>query len=246
MIDIHCHVLWGVDDASEDRDTTRKMLEIAVNDGIEAILCTPHCLPYYRYENDAETLKEPFAELQQLIREEGWELETFLGCEFFLTDQSLHWVKEGRALTLNHSRRLLIEFPWYQKVTLGSSETELIEEVRKLGYEVIIAHPERYRCVREDFSVLQVWRELGCDFQVNRTSLILNDDVEQCALAWRMVEEGYCDAVGTDAHHCWGKRVIRLSDIRQELARRLNPEAAELLCHDNGRRLIEGLPLVRL
>lgn len=246
MIDIHCHVLWGVDDASQDRDTTRKMLEIAVNDGIEAILCTPHSLPYYRYENDAATLKKPFAELQQLIQKEGWDIETVLGCEFFLTDQSLHWVAEGRALTLNGSRRLLIEFPWYQKVTLGSSETELIEKVRNLGYEVIIAHPERYRCVCEDFSILKVWRELGCDFQVNRTSLILNDDQEQCALAWRMAEEGYCDAIGTDAHHCWGKRVIRLSDIQQELARRLNPEAAELLCHDNGRRLIEGKPLVHL
>ena len=69
---------------------------------------------------------------------------------------------------------------------------------KRQGYEVIIAHPERYKSVQEDFSMLKRWRAMGCDFQVNRTSLILNEDKEQCALAWRMVEEGYCDAVGTD------------------------------------------------
>ena len=72
MIDIHCHVLWGVDDASQDRETAKKMLQIAVEDGIEAILCTPHSLPYYKYENDAQTLAAPFAALQALIAEENF------------------------------------------------------------------------------------------------------------------------------------------------------------------------------
>lgn len=244
MIDIHCHVLWGVDDASQDRETTKKMLQIAVEDGIEAILCTPHSLPYYKYENDAQTLAAPFAALQELIAEENWPIETALGCEFFLTDASLEWIRSGRALTLNGSRRLLIEFPWYQKVHLGSSETELLKQVLDAGYEVIIAHPERYKSVQEDFSTLKRWRALGCDFQVNRTSLILNDDKEQCALAWRMVEEGYCDAVGTDAHHCWGKRVIKLSDVQAEIERRTDRDTALLLCHENGRRLITGDALI--
>ena len=244
MIDIHCHVLWGVDDASQDRETTKNMLQIAVEDGIEAILCTPHSLPYYKYENDAESLKEPFAQLQALIAEQGWNLEVKLGCEFFLTDASLAWIRNGRALTLNGSRRLLIEFPWYQKVQLGSSETELLEQVFSQGYEMIIAHPERYKSVQEDFSILKRWRAMGCDFQVNRTSLILNDDQKQCELAWRMVEEGYCDAIGTDAHHCWGKRVIKLSDIQEEIERRYDHQTALLLCHENGTRLIAGEPLV--
>lgn len=148
------------------------------------------------------------------------------------------------ALTLNGSRRLLIEFPWYQKVQLGSSETELLKQVLDAGYEVIIAHPERYKSVQEDFSTLKRWRALGCDFQVNRTSLIHNDDKEQCALAWRMVEEGYCDAIGTDAHHCWGKRVIKLSDVQAEIERRTDRDTALLLCHENGRRLITGDALI--
>ena len=61
-----------------------------------------------------------------------------------------------------------------------------------------------------------------------------------------MVEEGYCDVIGTDAHHCWGKRIIKLSDIRLEIARRMNEDCAQLLCHDNGRRLIDGQPLIHL
>lgn len=246
MIDTHCHVIWGVDDASQEEATSRQMLQIAVEDGVEAILCTPHSLPFLKYENDAATLRAPFEALKRLIQAEKWPLEVALGCEFFLSDQSLSWIREGRAVTLNGSQRLLIEFPWYQKVALKRSETELLEEVVSLGYQVIIAHPERYRSVQQDFSILKRWRSLGCDFQVNRTSLILNDDLQQQRLAWRMVEEGYCDVIGTDAHHCWGKRIIKLSDIRLEIARRMNEDCAQLLCHDNGRRLIDGQTLIHL
>lgn len=57
-------------------------------------MCTPHSLPYYKYENDAQTLAAPFAALQELIAEENWPIETALGCEFFLTDASLEWVPQ--------------------------------------------------------------------------------------------------------------------------------------------------------
>lgn len=117
----------GVDDASQDRETAKKMLQIAGRGGIEAILCTPHSLPYYKYENDAQTLAAPFAALQALIAEENWPIETALGCEFFLTDASLEWIRKGRALTLNGSRRLLIGIPWYRRCSWAAAETEAVK-----------------------------------------------------------------------------------------------------------------------
>ena len=144
LIDTHCHVVFGVDDASQEIERSVKMLEVAAADGVKKILCTPHSLPGLKYENDYATLTKPFEELKQAAKERNIPIELFLGCEFFLSDHSISWLEEHRAVTLNGSNRILVEFPWYQKVELESSEEELLERVFELGYRVIIAHPERY------------------------------------------------------------------------------------------------------
>lgn len=246
MIDTHCHVIWGVDDASQSEETTIKMLEGAKRDGIEKILCTPHCLPHYKYENDLVTLQKPFEQLKACIEKHQLGIEVLLGCEFFLTDQSLNWLETKRAVTLNGTNRLLIEFPWYQNVSNKMSETELIQATLAMGYRIIIAHPERYPSVQANFEILKTWRDLGCAFQVNRTSLLEMDQPLTCATAIRMMDEGFIDVIATDAHHESGNRIICLSDIYKKVVNQYDQKIADLWLIHNPQALIEGSDLKQI
>lgn len=247
MIDTHCHVVFGVDDGAAIIEDSINMIKTAISNNITKILCTPHSIPGHRFEiNDYQFLRTNFETLVDKVNELGLPIDLYLGSEFQLSDASISWIDDQRIVTLNKTNRVLAELPWYYGGKKTYSEDYYLLKLLDNGYRVIIAHPERYESVLNDFSTLKRWREMGCDFQVNRTSLISHGETqERHELAWRMVKEGYCDVIASDAHYAEGSRINNIQDAYCLVEEQCGKEVADKLCIINPGRLITGEELIK-
>lgn len=193
IIDIHAHILPGIDDGARDWDESRKMLEEAYGQGIRYIVATPH---YTR-----KGLPPQIYDLAARLREEAQKIApdfmTGLGQETYYHEGLVENLKEGKALTLEESRYVLVEFD--PQVTYHS----LYLAIRKLTmarYIPVIAHVERYFCLREENNMEDLV-QCGCRLQMNYGSLegnsIWNREVRWCR---RQILEGFIHCLGTDMH----------------------------------------------
>jgi len=240
MIDIHNHILFGVDDGSQTLEDSLAMLRIAENDGIHQILCTSHCLPGFMFENDLLSLANVFNELNERKNQENIKVDLYLGCELMLTPDSLQWVKDAKVATINQTHYILIEVPWHPDMLFDIDEDQMLQGIMDAGYQIVIAHPERYPSVLQDFSRLETWRKMGCLFQVNSSSLMETQKMDIYNLAWKLVEHDYCDFVGTDAHKPTGKRIPQLSYVYQAIEAKRGKDIAKKIFIDNPLLLLKG------
>jgi protein-tyrosine phosphatase len=243
MIDIHCHILFGVDDGAKTEEDTIEMLRIAHQDGLKKIVATSHCLPGLRYDNEKATLKPVFDRCVQLIKENQFDLELIFGSELMATPLSLEWLKEDRIPTINATKWLLLELPWHSTNMFELDPDLYLKTVLELGYKVMIAHPERYPTVQQEYALMEKWRQMGCCFQVNRTSFTDDHDLTVRELAWKILKDGYCDIIASDAHRHHGSRVNKLSDIYALIRSTYDEATAKRLMVDNPQRMIDGLDL---
>ena len=245
MIDTHSHVLFGVDDGAQTVEESIGMLKVAQADGLTKVITTSHSVPGIKYENDAKHLNDIYRQVRSEMKKQGIKVELILGSEIMLTPLSLEWLRDHKAQTLNNTSWVLVEIPWNKNLLFDIDEDAALAKVKEMGYRVLIAHPERYPSVQNDYHKLANWKALGYDFQVNRSSLLdtKNEIIHQ--LAWRMLDEGYCDVIGTDAHRNTGLRVNKLKDIYDLLEEKYGTSEAQRLIDENPQRLIDGLELIQ-
>jgi len=196
MVDIHSHILPGVDDGSIDMDTTINMLENAERCGTKAIIATPH---YYRgyFATEYEEVVRLVDNLREDIGSRGMKIDVYPGQEVFLGKHTLEMYKSGIIRGLNASRYLLVEMPMQD---YDKSFLDIVYELRLLGAVPVIAHPERYMYIMDNLSIINPFVEEGCLFQVNTGSItgIFGKPVQKTARA--LIENGLCNFVASDAH----------------------------------------------
>lgn len=196
MIDIHCHILPGIDDGPKDIETSLKMLKIAEEDGISKIIATPH---FYRgfYENEYQDVEKKVKELNEASKENNINVEILPGQEIFLDKHTLEDYKSGAIKGLNNSKYMLMELP---PDILPGYVLDIIYELRLLGVKPIIAHPERYVYVMEDIHILNSFIKEECFFQLNSGSItgVFGKSIQKTAI--KLIKNGICDFVASDAH----------------------------------------------
>ncbi len=195
LIDVHSHILPGIDDGSEDLEESKSMLELAYNQGIRTIIATPH----YRRGQNIDELKRLTGLLRQEAKKLDPEFGIFLGQELMDSEDTLEELLQGKALTMAESRYVLIEF--YP----GVSYNRLCQRLRQLqmaGFIPIVAHAERYACLRESGQErLEELIEAGNRIQMNYRSLsgsLLDKRTRWCR---RQVQKGNVHLLGTDMHN---------------------------------------------
>jgi protein-tyrosine phosphatase len=221
MIDIHSHILPGVDDGSVDIDTTISMLENAERCGTKAIVATPH---YYRgyFGTEYEEVVRLVDMLKDDIGSRGIKIDVYPGQEIFLDKHTVEMYKSGIIRGLNNSRYLLVEMPMqdYDKSLL-----DIVYELRLLGAVPVIAHPERYTYIMDNVKLINPFVEEGCLFQINTGSItgIFGKSVQRTARV--LIENGLCNLVASDAHTNH-KRCTGLCDAF-EMFRKISGAAAD-------------------
>lgn len=238
MVDIHTHILPGLDDGAESTEEAILMAERAVEDGIRHMAATSHGNYFSYTEKD---YRRAFSKLQNAIEERNIPLRLYPGMEIFLDDEALVRLQKKELLTLNQTDYLLVEFDFYERVR---NVIRRIAEVQDAGYRVIVAHPERYHFVKQDRECVCYLAEQECIFQVNAGSFAGDFGESAKSLSEWMLSEGLVSVVATDAHDA----IYRPPSVRavwQRLRDIYSEEQMHLWLSENPSRILKGFPVIR-
>lgn len=243
MIDIHCHIIPGVDDGSSDFAESVAMGETAAACGVTDIIVTPHCNIPGEFANYAgPSYEEHFEGLRFLFAKNRIPIRIHRGMEVFGTDDVGELIDNGRLHTMAGSRYMLIEFPFDDDMW---RVRDVLRSVQRRGVTPIIAHPERYYAVNDDIGFALDWADMGCYLQINRTSLIGPPAAPETQTSRALLDMGAVHFVATDAHGVF-TRTTELIDAYEFVARRYSTDWADILMRENPMRVIENRGLIDL
>jgi protein-tyrosine phosphatase len=236
MVDIHTHILPGVDDGARTLEEAVAMVELAASDGTTCLVATPHCNDQYPYAQEQN--RKLLAEVRAAV---GEGVRLVLGCDLHLSYENLQAVLAGEgSYTINQGPYLLVEFANY---AIPPQLVETLHQVRVKGLIPIITHPERNPLLQErGLTLLRPLIAMGCPVQVTAGSLLgrfgrLAQQSAEALLSHQMVH-----LVASDAHDA-KRRAPRLSEACAAVERAYGAERARALFRDNPQAVVDGKPL---
>jgi protein-tyrosine phosphatase len=221
LIDLHSHLLPGIDDGSKDLAISLAMARLASADGISTIACTPHILPGV-YNNSGPAIRSAVARLAESLAEASIPITVVTGADVHIAPDLPVQLKDGRALTLNNSRYFLLEPPHH---VLPPRLEDLIFGLQAAGYVPILTHPERLSWVEGHYDLIGRLVSSSVLMQITAGSVMGRFGRRPRYWAERMLDEGLCHLLATDAHNT-EQRAPRMAEARDFVAQRLGDDEA--------------------
>lgn len=237
MIDLHSHLLPGIDDGAKTLDVSLEMARIAVRDGIQVMACTPHIYPGM-YMNDGPGIAAHTARLQQALHDHDIALRLVVGADVHLVPGLLAGLRSGAVPTLNGSRYLLLE---PSHTTPPPRFEDSVFDLIASGYTPIVTHPERLTWIEHHYPVFLRLIQQGAWMQI--TAGALTGMFGPRARYWgeRFLNEGHTHILATDAHST-GRRLPVLSEAAALAERALGAEEARNLVWHRPNAVLQNLP----
>ena len=195
FIDIHSHILPGIDDGAETLEESLEMILAMKNVGYVKLIMTPHTMADV-YKNTPLTIKKRLEFLQSKLIENGIDIEIEAASEYYLDDGFLKHLESGNILHFGE-RYVLVETSFNDKPI---NMEEMIFEIVSRGYIPVLAHPERYRYIKDFKKEYSRLKDLGLLFQVNMKSLTGASGKIAKEKVQFLINKGYVDFIGSDAH----------------------------------------------
>lgn len=235
MIDLHSHILPGIDDGSPDLQTSIQMARHWVEDGVSIVACTPHILPGL-YHNDGPQIREAISELQLRLDEHGIPLTLVSGADNHIVPDFTAGLKSGRLLSLHDTRYVLVEPPHHNAPSrLG----DVFFDIMAAGYRPILTHPERLTWIKTHYELIRLLAFRGVWMQI--TAGALTGAFGRGPKYWgeRMLDEGLVHIIATDSHDL-GRRPPILSQGYERSALIVGEEEAWRLVHSRPLAILEN------
>ena len=241
MIDIHSHILPGLDDGAHDIYDTLEMVSLAAKSGIKAMVATPHCNIPGGYKNYfSDTYVETVKTVREAVHREKLPVNILPGVEVFATENIGSLLQEGKIMPLNQSKYLLMEFafdedPKYVK--------HIVKKVQELGAIPVIAHAERYEFVQQEPNLIYELRKQGIPIQINKGSFQGRFGRRAMKAAYMFLNHNLVSVVASDAHSPY-QRTPYMKDVYGELLEHYPKNYLDMIFKENPRRICENEPIL--
>ena len=234
MIDIHTHLLFGVDDGPETMEESLEMLRFAKEQGIKAMILTPH----YRhgmFSYPYDKITENFLRLREAAKEIGVVL--FLGTEHHVNSMMIEHIQTQRVRTLAGTQYVLAE---YKHDTEFEYITKSVQDLLRNGYIPVVAHIERYLCMHKDIDRIGWLRDMGAMVQVNANAVLGMEGFKVKAFTKKLLKEGYVDFVASDSHDM-KKRVNNMGKCREYLYKKYDERYVDRILQHNAMEILQSI-----
>lgn len=235
-IDIHTHVLPGIDDGAKDWETCIEMLAQSAASGVEKIIATPHYLPWGKNASPKRIRMLCQEASEKLYKERGIALDIYPGNEIYYSIGVAQKVKNEEVLTLAGTRYVLVEFQTagpYQELCRA------VREFRDGGFIPIVAHMERYQCL-ERMERIEELKELGALMQMNADSIDGGFWQKDSRKAKQLLAKGVIDFMASDMHGL-GRRSPITDGKLQWVYKKLDSEYQQELIYGNAEKMLSGI-----
>ncbi|MBQ3559410.1 MAG: capsular biosynthesis protein [Agathobacter sp.] len=234
MIDIHTHLLFGVDDGPKTMEESIEMLKSAKAQGVDAMILTPHYRHgMFAYPN--EEIEANFAKLMEPAKKIG--IELYLGTEHHVNSMMLEYIESGRVRTLANTQYVLAE---YKHDTEFEYIAKSVRDLLRNGYIPIVAHVERYMCMHEDLERIDWLRDVGAMIQVNANAILGMEGFKTKSFTKKLLKYGYIDFVGSDSHDM-KKRANNLGKCRDYLYKKYDERYVDKITYYNALEILEAI-----
>ena len=235
IIDIHCHIMPGVDDGSQDMATSLEMLRIAEKNGITHIILTPHHKPMHHNVSPEHNVLYR-KKLQEEARALNLKVKLFSGNEIYYSDETMEELEQGKICPLAGSEYVLVEFhPTNPFMAIQNA----MNRIQAAGYIPIVAHVERYSDLVTHPARVSDLMDMGCLIQVNASSIMGKYGFGISHFTKKLLKNGSVHFVASDAHDT-GRRAPQLAECRGYVARKYGQDYANELFFLNPSKVIRN------
>lgn len=235
MVDIHHHLLPGLDDGSDALETSVTMARLAVAEGITHVVCTPHANGNYLYDPAVNATRT--RELSARLADEGIALTLGNGCDFHLSYENIQSAQHDPArYSINGMGYLLVEVPDYG---IPHNLAETFYELQLAGLTPILTHPERNPTLQRDLPRMRDWMRGGVLVQVTADSVTGHKGKTAARMAEDLLDRRWVHFLATDAHNTTS-RPPRMREAHDLVAKRCGAAYAQSLCSTNPLAVFEG------
>lgn len=233
MIDVHCHIIPGVDDGPSTKSEVRSLLKRQYESGVRAIVLTPH----YRkgmFEADKELVIKRAKYVVKEVMNLGLDMKIFLGCEYHANTDLIEDLLREKRFRINGGRYVLLEFShrhYFDKVR------NWVLQAIQAGFKPIIAHPERFPQVDMILEQVEELSHLGALIQIDSGALLGKQGFRLKRIAKKMLKAGYVDLIGTDAHDM-DRRCPDLDACAKYVTKKMGEEYARKILIENPKKIL--------
>lgn len=232
-VDLHSHILWGVDDGAKDKEMSREMLKMAYDQGIRTILATSHSYP-----NDSKGKHEKLAkrveELNVIAQEMDSKFRVFTGNEILYRESIVAELEKNMVYTLADSQYVLVEFlpgEHYRRILHG------VQRLVEHGYCPVIAHMERVNTLVKDKKHIQELMNAGAYMQMNAGSLLGSVFLKETRNLFKLIAEGYVHFLGSDCHNTTSRPPVMEQAVKK-LRKKIPEDILKDLLENNPESLL--------
>ena len=234
MIDIHCHLLYGVDDGAKDKQESIEMLKRAKEQGVDAIILTPH----YRhgmFPYRIDEIEYNFSTIKEYANQIG--IKLYLGTEYHVNSEIVENFRKGRCHTLGNTKYILTE---YSHDTEFGYIRKMTNEVIANGFIPVIVHVERYACMIENIDNAGELRNMGAWIQSNADAVLGLEGYRTKKYCKKLLKNGWCDVIASDSHGI-NRRVCNMQKCLAYVGKKFGEAYADRLFTDNPKKIIDTI-----
>ena len=232
MIDIHCHVLYDVDDGAGDLQTSQAMIDSMARSGVTGIIATPH-LRQQMFSYPVNRIEEAYHELREYAASKGVSL--YLGCEYHVGHEIFGHLETGRIHTLADTNYVLTEYSHADSLDRIVNYTQ---ELIMRGWKPVIAHAERYGVFQRNPHLAAEAADAGAGIQVNANSILGLDGRILKKTAKKLLDLDMVDYIASDAHDM-GERAGHMGECYSYILKKYGNDSAQRLFEQNPGRILD-------